>query len=151
MSYTRLFYHIIFRTKYGIYAINEENEQVLYRYIWGFIKNHRSILYRINGMPDHLHLFVQLHQTISVAGFVRKLKKATHLFLDKNKDLFPDFTEWSVGYCALSYGELEKEKVINYIKNQKGHHQTTDFRNEMITLFQNEEIKFDSTFFEDNI
>ncbi|THA16796.1 transposase, partial [Rodentibacter pneumotropicus] len=57
---------------------------------------------------------------------------------------------WDI-YCALSYGELEKEKIINYIKNQKVHHQTTDFRNEMITLFQNEEIKFDSTFFEDNV
>ena len=66
-----------------------------------FVKEHSSILYRINGMSDHLHLFVELHQTISVAEFVRKLKKATHLFLDANKDLFPDFTAWSVGYCAF--------------------------------------------------
>ena len=151
MSYTRLFYHIIFRTKHGVHAINEENEQVLYRYIWGFVKEHSSILYRINGMTDHLYLFVELHQTISVAEFVRKLKKATHLFLDANKDLFPDFTAWSVGYCALSYGELEKNKIINYIKNQKVHHQTSDFKNEMKTLFQNEGIKFNPTFFEDNL
>ena len=78
MSYTRLFYHIIFRTKHGVHAINEENEQVLYRYIWGFVKEHSSILYRINGMPDHLHLFVELHQTISVAEFAVSY---THLTL----------------------------------------------------------------------
>ena len=151
MSYTRLFYHIIFRTKHGICAINEENEQILYRYIWGFVKEHDSVLYRINGMPDHIHLFVELHQTISIAEFVRKLKKATHLFLDENENLFPDFTEWSVGYCALSYGELEKSKIINYIKNQKQHHRTMDFKDEMETLFQNERIKFDLTYFEDNL
>ena len=97
MSYCRLFYHIVFRTKDSVYAINEENEKILYDYIWGFVKSHHSILHRINGMPDHLHLFVELHQTISVAEFVRKLKKSTHRFLDENKSLFPEFTAWSVG------------------------------------------------------
>ena len=151
MSYTRLFYHIIFRTKYGVNAINEENEKILYRYIWGFIREHQSVLYRVNGMPDHIHLFVELHQTISVAEFVGKLKRATHLFLDKNKHLFPDFTEWSVGYCALSYGEQDKNKVITYIKNQKTHHQTIDFKNEMQTLFENEGMKVDLTYFDENL
>lgn len=151
MSYTRLFYHIIFRTKHGVHTINEENEQVLYRYIWGFVKEHSSILYRINGMPDHLHLFVELHQTISVAEFVRKLKKATHLFLDANKDLFPDFTAWSVGYCALSYSERDKAKIINYIKKQKQYHQSQNFIDEIKTLFLEEEIKFDETYFEKHL
>lgn len=35
MSYTRLIYHVIFRTKHGVYAINEAHEALLYRYIWG--------------------------------------------------------------------------------------------------------------------
>lgn len=35
MSYTRLIYHVIFRTKQGVYAINEAHEALLYRYIWG--------------------------------------------------------------------------------------------------------------------
>ena len=78
MSYTRNLYHIIFRTKYGEPTIGEENEDKLYRYIWGFIKDHNSILYRINGMPDHIHLFAELHPTIAVAEFVQKLKTTTH-------------------------------------------------------------------------
>ncbi|WP_109078039.1 IS200/IS605 family transposase [Aggregatibacter kilianii] len=151
MSYTNLLYHIIFRTKYGLPTINEENEQVLYRYIWGFVEAHDSVLYRINGMPDHLHLFIELHQTISVAEFVRKLKKATHLFLDENKDLFPEFTEWSVGYCALSYCERDKQKIINYIKNQKTHHKHCDFTNEIKNLFQEEGINFNQEYFDQSL
>lgn len=60
MSYTRNLYHIIFHTKYGTPSILEENEDALYR---------------INGMPDHLHLFVELHPMLSVAEFVQKRKR----------------------------------------------------------------------------
>ncbi|EFX90827.1 hypothetical protein HMPREF0027_2118 [Actinobacillus ureae ATCC 25976] len=74
MNYTRNLYHIIFRTRYGVPSIVEENEEYLYRYIWGFVREHHSVLYRVNGMPDHIHLLVELHPTLSVAEFVQKLK-----------------------------------------------------------------------------
>lgn len=121
---------------------------MLYRYIWSFVKKHNSILYRINGMPDHIHLFVQLHQTICISEFVRKLKIDTHHFLKNNQDKFPEFSEWSVGYCALSYSSRDKERIINYIKNQKEHHKTTDFSNEIKELIIAEHIQFDETYFE---
>ncbi|MCK3655408.1 transposase [Pasteurellaceae bacterium Macca] len=151
MSYTRLLYHIIFRTKYGAPTICEENEKHLYRYIWGFVKAHDSVLYQINGMPDHIHLFVELHQTISVATFVQKLKRATHLFLDQNKRLFPDFESWAVGYCALTYCERDKNKIIHYIKNQKEHHRKKDFIDEMQFLLTDVGIEYDPAFFEKNL
>lgn len=147
MSYTRLLYHIIFRTKYGIPSITEKYEQELYRCIWKFTQEHHCILYRVNGMPDHIHLFVDIHQSLSVAEFVRKLKITTHQFLENHPNLFPDFTEWSVGYCALSYSERDKGKIINYIKNQKEHHRSQDFKNEIKNLFIEEEIKFNEDYF----
>ena len=70
MSYTRLLYHIIFRTKHGAPSINEQYEKELYRCIWKFTQAHHCILYRVNGMPDHIHLFVDIHQTLPVSEFV---------------------------------------------------------------------------------
>ena len=151
MSYTRLLYHIIFRTKHGVPSINEQYEKELYRCIWKFTQAHHCILYRVNGMPDHIHLFVDIHQTLPVSEFVRKLKITTHQFLESHPDLFPDFTEWSVGYCALSYSERDKAKIINYIKKQKQHHQSQNFTDEIKTLFLEEEIKFDETYFEKHL
>ncbi|AWW33985.1 IS200/IS605 family transposase [Mannheimia varigena] len=151
MSYTRLIYHIIFRTKHGVYAINEAHEALLYRYIWGFVRDHNSILHRINGMPDHLHLLVEIHQSISVAEFVGKLKRTSHLFLDKHKDLFPDFSEWSVGYCALSYCERDKQKIVNYIKKQKEHHKTHTFKYEIKMLLAETGIEINNEFFDKHI
>lgn len=148
MSYTRLLYHIIFRTKHGVPSINERHEKELYRCIWKFTQEHRCVLHRVNGMSDHIHLFVAIHQTLSVSEFVRKLKITTHQFLESHSDLFPNFTEWSVGYCALSYGERDKQKIINYIKKQKEHHRSQNFIDEMKNLFLEEELPFNDTYFE---
>ncbi|MDG4953583.1 IS200/IS605 family transposase [Actinobacillus equuli] len=90
MSYTRNLYHIIFRTKYGVPSIVEENEEYLYRYIWGFVQEHHSVLYRVNGMPDHIHLLVELHPRFSVAEFVQKLKTTTHKWIDETKFLLTE-------------------------------------------------------------
>lgn len=136
MSYTRLLYHIVFRTRDSVPGISENYEEMLYRCIWKFTQSHRSILYRVNGMPDHIHLFVEIHQSLAVSEFVRKLKITTHQFLKANNDCFPHFTEWSTGYCALSYSERDKERIINYIKNQKIHHQSIDFMTEMKALME---------------
>lgn len=151
MSYTNLLYHIIFRTKYGSPTICEQNEKELYRYIWGFVNKHQSKLYQINGMPDHIHLLVSLHPTYSIASFVQQLKNATHLYIERNPHLFPDFYAWSVGYCALSYNYRDKEKIQNYIKNQKVHHQNIHFSDEVKALLSEAEIDFDPIYFNRNL
>lgn len=148
VSYTRNLYHIIFRTKQGIPAITVEHEEILYRYIWGFVKQRNSVLYRVNGMPDHIHLFVDLHPTVAVAEFVQQLKNGSHLLLEKHKAEFPLFVAWSKGYCALTYSEREKAKIINYIKNQKIHHQSHCFVDEMKFLLQDSGIEVDEQYFE---
>ncbi len=52
MSYTRLLYHIVFRTKRSKNTIQEEHEKELYAYIMGITNNKKSKLYRIGGMPN---------------------------------------------------------------------------------------------------
>ena len=56
MSYTQTFYHIVLRTHCSIPAIVEDHERELYSYMLGFINNKGARLYRIGGMPDHVHL-----------------------------------------------------------------------------------------------
>lgn len=151
MSYINLIYHIVFRTKYSTWAINVENEKLLYQYIWGYIKRRNCKLYQINGMPDHIHLLVGLHSTISIADFIQQLKNATHLFMERNKAYFPDFYSWAKGYCALTYAEKDKDMIIRYIKNQKQHHQFQSFEDEMKFLLKDSGITIDNNFFDRNI
>ncbi len=151
MSYTRNIYHIIFRTKESVPSLCIENEKQLYRYIWGVIKESDCILYQINGMPDHIHILLELHPSISIAELVQKIKVYSHHWIDKNKDLFPDFACWSIGYCALTYAERDKEMIINYIKKQKEHHQSQQFADEIKWLLTQSGITVNDKYFEKDL
>jgi len=146
MAYTKLIYHIVLRTYQGTDSIAEEYERDLYMYIFGFCKNHQCVLYRINGMPDHIHLLVSLHPSIAVASFVHDLKIATNNFMSANRDRFPAFVKWEQGYCALTYSETDKERIMQYIINQKEHHRKLSVRDELIALLQKCGVEYDERY-----
>ena len=136
----------MFATKHRKPTINLEHEEELYKYIWGIIKNKKSKLYRINGMPDHLHIFTHVHPTICLSNLVKDIKIASNIWM-KESGLFPDFEEWQEGYGAFTYCMRDKEMIINYIKNQKKHHQDEDFEQEYRRLLKESEIEFDEKYF----
>ncbi len=146
MSYTRLLYHIVFRTKGNKKAINQQYEKELYAYIFGYVKNKKSILYRINGMEDHIHMLIDLHPTNSLSGFMRDMKEATSKWLKQNSN-FPLFEFWGEGYGAFTYNINEKDTIIEYIKNQKEHHKTVTFEEEYRAFLEENGIKIDEQYF----
>lgn len=150
MSYTQLYYHIIFRTKYSQMTIPNEKSEKLYRYIWGFVQNKKSHLYRVNGMPDHIHLFVDLHPTIAVSDFVKTLKTSTNTWLKENKADFPDFVSWRKKYCALTYSERDKDLIINYISKQREHHAKENTETELRRLLNEHGIEIDERYWNDD-
>jgi REP element-mobilizing transposase RayT len=142
MSYTRLLYHIIFRTKANQTVLSLEYSKELYRYIWGIIKNKKCVLYRVNGTEDHVHLLMSLHPSIALSDFVRDLKAETSKML-KQTSGFEQFTAWSEGYAALTYSMKEKETIVQYIKLQREHHKTESFREEFIRLLHEAGLELD--------
>ena len=146
MAYTKLIYHIVLRTYQGTAPIVEAYERDLYMFIYGFCKNHNCMLFRINGMPDHIHLLVGLHPSIAVATFVHDLKLATNNFLTGNPEKFPTFVRWAEGYCALTYSEHDKSRVMQYIIDQKVHHRKISARDELIALLNEMGVEFDEKY-----
>ncbi|MDO5342467.1 MAG: IS200/IS605 family transposase [Bacteroidia bacterium] len=130
MSHICFIYHIVWRTYRSEMTIVEENERELYAYILGICKNKNCQLYRINSMPDHVHLCVSIHPSISVSEFMKVLKGETSKWMKDNKDMFPNFVGWGEGYAAFTYSDKDKPNIINYIKNQKIHHKRETFPQE---------------------
>lgn len=143
MAYTNLLYHIVFRPKNSEPVISLAHEEVLYRYIWGYVTNKKGTLYRIGGMPDHIHMLVLLPPTLAISDFVHDLKISTSVFLSSKKDEFPKFKGWAKSYCALTYSKHEKDVVLNYIKNQKEHHKKVSFKDELVTLLEEMGVEAD--------
>ncbi|MBP5563535.1 MAG: transposase [Bacteroidales bacterium] len=74
MSYTSSYYHVVFRSYRSEQAIPVEHERELYAFMFGIARNLRCKTLRIGGMPDHVHLFVSLPPTLSIASFVQRVK-----------------------------------------------------------------------------
>ncbi|KMQ64248.1 transposase [Chryseobacterium sp. FH2] len=144
-TFRQIYYQIVFSTKHRKPVLNIEYEDELYKYIWGIVKNKNCKLYRINGMPDHIHLFTDLHPSVSLSSFVKDIKVSSNLWIKQN-GLFPDFEEWQNGYGAFTYSEREKDMIINYIKNQKEHHKNESFEVEYKNLLKSHGIEFDEKY-----
>lgn len=117
--------------------------------MWGFIKNKKSFLYRINGMPEHIHILLALHPTLSLSEFVKELKTSTNRWMKSNGN-FPDFDAWGEKYGAFTCFYPDREMVIEYIKNQREHHKTEDFKTEYRRLIQENGIEIDEKYFLDD-
>ena len=145
MSYRQIFYQIVFGTKHRKMTIAEENCEHLYRYIWGVVRNKKCKLFRINGAEDHIHIFSDLHPSISLADYIKDIKIASNGWM-KSKGLFPSFEGWQDSYGAFTYSIKEKDIIINYIKNQKEHHKRETFYDEFRRLLTENGVEFNEKY-----
>lgn len=145
-AYRQILYHIVFRTKGSRKSINQKHAVDLYNYIWGIIKNKKCVLFRINGMEDHLHILSDLHPSVALADYIREIKVSSGKWM-KESGLFPGFDGWGIKYCALTYSYKERNALIDYIKNQQEHHKRESFPEEIKRFFKEEGVDLDEKWF----
>jgi putative transposase len=97
-------------------------------------------------MEDHLHILCDLHPTIALADYIRDIKTSSSIWL-KQSGKFIDFKGWADGYAALTYGWKDKEKIVNYIKNQQEHHKHISFQDELRRLLKEQGIEVNEKYF----
>ncbi|MCD7976844.1 MAG: IS200/IS605 family transposase [Tannerellaceae bacterium] len=145
-SYKQILYHIVFCTKHREPTLPLEHSEMLYKYIWGIIKQKNGVLYRIGGMEDHIHILSDLSPSIALAEYIRDIKRASSGWLAASA-LFPGFKGWAEGYGAFSYAWRDKETVLNYIRNQRIYHKQTSFEEEYRNLLNEFNIEIDEKYF----
>jgi putative transposase len=145
MSYRQILYQIVFGTRNREATISESHCEELYKYIWGIVRKHKCKLYRINGMEDPLHIFSDLHPTISLSDYVKNIKVSSNLWM-KESNRFRNFVGWQEKYAAFTYSIKEKNSVIEYVKRQKEHHKTETFYDEFKRLLIENQIEFDEKY-----
>ncbi len=141
-TYTQLIYQIVFSTKNKERSLTKLKRQELYNYITGVIKNKNCHLYRINGIEDHIHIITHIHPTIAISAFVKDIKMSSTDFIKREK-LFQNFNGWQNGYGAFTYSLKDKDRLIEYVKNQEVHHHIKTFNEEYIDLLTEHGIEFD--------
>jgi putative transposase len=145
-TYLQSHFHIVFSTKYRTPCLHKENRHLLFKYIHGVLKNNRCHVYRINGVDDHIHILTHLHPSVALAPLIKDIKLSSHSFI-KQKQLFQGFKGWQKGYSAFTHHIREKERLIEYIKNQEAHHQRICWQKELKTLLDEHRVIFDEKYF----
>jgi len=148
-KHTSLLYQIVYSTKHRIPCLNKKIRPQLFKYIWGILKNKKCHLYRINGVEDHLHIITDINPSIAISYLIKDIKLACTEMI-KEQNLIQDFPGWQIGYGAFSYSKSEKNRLIEYVKNQEEHHKKVTFKEEFIGLLKEHDIEFDERYlFED--
>ena len=140
-SYTQVYLQFVFAVKYRNAVIAENWETDLYKYITGIVQNNNHKLICINGMPDHIHIFIGMHTTQTMADLMRDVKANSSKWINDN-NLTKEKFEWQKGYGVFSYSKSHAQNVINYINNQKKHHQKENFLKEYTNFLEKFGIEY---------
>ena len=145
-TYKKILYQIVFGSKYGHPFLNPKNETTLYNYMAGTIRNKNSVPYIIGGHANHVHIISSLHPSVALADLVKDIKISSNLMMKEEPCLFDSFREWQSGYGAFTYHIDIKNNLLNYVKNQKEHHQQVTFVEELIAYFEEFGIEYDKRY-----
>jgi REP element-mobilizing transposase RayT len=126
MAFSKIYYHVVWTTKYRAPVILDDIETQLYQYIKKKVFQLGGYLHAINGVSDHVHLVVTIPVTISISRFIGQIKAVASTRINKTHFEIGQF-KWQSGYSIFSIGQKELPYIIKYVNNQKTHHaeQTT--------------------------
>lgn len=144
-THTRLLMHVIFSTKDRIPYLVPDRRNEIFKYMSGILKNLNCLSLAIGGVSDHAHMFLELHQTASVADVVGKVKGNTSKWIHDSHVLQPSFS-WQRGYAAFSVSDSSAESVLRYIAEQERHHQKWTFQDEVRLFLTKNRISFDEKY-----
>lgn len=144
-TFTQIYVQLVFSPKHRDRLLLEPIRPRIFEYLSGISTNlgHKSII--INGVIDHVHLFIGLNPKISVSESVKELKRSSSIFINEQR-FFQGKFEWQEGYGGFSYGRSQIENVYEYIKNQEKHHQKRTFREEYLDFLNKYEIEFENQY-----
>jgi len=144
-TYRKVNLQIVFAVKNRKAMLHKSWRPQLFQYIAGTINQRRHYSLAVNGVEDHIHIFLDYNCNELIKDLVRELKKSSNAYIKDNK-LCPYKFEWQSGYGVFSHGFREKDKMINYIKNQEIHHRQRTFQEEYLSLLKSYEVEFQNEY-----
>ena len=144
-SYSKIYIQIVFAVKGRNHQIKSEWENDLFKYMTGIIQNKGQKVLAINGMPDHIHIFIGMKPDCCLSDLVREIKKASNEWINENK-LTPGRFYWQEGFGAFSYSHSSIDKVVKYILYQKNHHNKKTFKEEYIDFLTEYDIDYNEKY-----
>ena len=139
------FFHLIWSTKRRQNLILPKIQNQLFSYIRGIISNSGATLIEIGGIPNHVHLLVEVSNLDRFTSMIRNIKASSSGWL---KGKFPECSNfaWQDGYGSYSVSYSQIEKTKRYIQNQEIHHEKQTFEEEYKTFLNRCDVKYEERY-----
>jgi len=128
-SYTQIHIQFVFAVKFRAALIGNERKGRLFQYMTGIFQENKHKMLQINGMPDHIHIFIGMRPHQSISSLIQNVKTESSKWI-KAQNLCSYPFAWQEGYGAFSYAKSQVDDVIRYIQNQEIHHRKETFLDE---------------------
>jgi len=144
-TFSQIYIQYVFAVKGKENLLQKPWRDEVFKYMSGIIKgkNHKPII--VNGVADHVHVFVGLKPGMSISDLVRDIKNNSSNFINEQKFIKGKFS-WQEGYGAFSYGHSQIDTVYQYVANQEEHHKMRTFKEEYIDFLQKFEIEYNEKY-----
>jgi REP element-mobilizing transposase RayT len=168
-SFAASYQHLVFSTKQRTPWLRDKMLRTeLHAHIGGVSKRLECAPLIVGGAGDHIHILARLSRTITLANWVKELKRISTTWLKERAagavappgaladgapalstpvpspamPALKDFS-WQAGYGVFSVSQSNTEAVHDYINKQEEHHRTLTFQEEYRLLLRKHNIEWD--------
>ncbi len=133
--WTQNYYHVVFSTAGRTPWIGAELETRLHSVLTGVAHDLGCEVLAIGGMPDHVHLVLRYPGDLSHSDLVRQLKGRSSAWVHETMPELREFA-WQEGYGGFTVSRAALERVVEYVRGQKGHHARITFEEEFMAMLE---------------
>ncbi len=141
-TYTQLYVQFVFSVKGRQNLIKEKFRDELEKVMCGLVAELKCKTYAVYCNPDHTHIFVGLHPTVSVSKLIEQVKSGSSNWLNEKKYIVGKFC-WQDGFGAFTYSKSHIDKVVQYILQQPEHHKKQSFKEEYLLFLKKFAVDYD--------
>lgn len=117
-------YHIIWCPKFRFSVLQGNVDSTLKQILQKICDDYEYKIKSLEVMPDHIHIFVDVPQTVAPCDVVRTLKSRSAIEMFQ---VYPQLRQfyakcgafWSGEYFVSTVGQISESTVIKYIEEQK--------------------------------
>jgi putative transposase len=144
-SNSQIYLQYVFAVKGSQNLLQKPWREEVFKYISGIIKGKNQKPIIVNGVSDHVHVFVGLKPAMPIPDLIRDIKNNSSNFINENKWVKGKFS-WQEGYGVFSYSHSQIDNVYRYIANQEAHHEKKTFKDEYVDFLVKSGIDYDEKY-----
>jgi len=144
-TYSQIYIQKVFAVEGRANLLLKPWREQVFKYMAGIIKGKNQKPIIVNGVANHVHLFIGLKPSMALSDLVRDIKNNTSNFINTQKFVHGKFS-WQEGFGSFSYAHSQIEQVYQYILNQEEHHRKKTFKEEYLDFLKKFEIEYDEKY-----